>query len=158
MYPGNFKPTAAHYFVSLLAKKKILLRHFTQNIDNLERLASVPQDKLVEAHGSFARAHCIDCHEEHTHDWVKEKIFADQVPRCLKCSGLVKPDITFFGEGLPERFWKCEKEDFPKCDLLIVMGTSLTVQVFFFSNEFSFIFLFFLSSLDISYFLSHSHL
>jgi NAD+-dependent protein deacetylase sirtuin 2 len=48
----------------------------------------------------------------------------------IKHGGLVKPDIVFFGENLDERFVTCVKEDFPKCDLLIVMGTSLTVQPF----------------------------
>ena len=44
--------------------------------------------------------------------------------------GLVKPDIVFFGESLPPRFFQGMKTDFPQGDLLIVMGTSLTVQPF----------------------------
>ena len=47
-----------------------------------------------------------------------------------KHGGLVKPDIVFFGEQLPHQFFKLAEEDFPKCDLLIVMGTSLVVQPF----------------------------
>lgn len=46
-----------------------------------------------------------------------------------KYGGLVKPDIVFFGENLPPRFHNLLKEDFQSCDLLIVMGTSLAVQV-----------------------------
>ena len=49
---------------------------------------------------------------------------------CTVLAGLVKPDIVFFGESLPERFHSLLEEDFPKCDLLIVMGTSLLVQPF----------------------------
>mmetsp|Transcript_27919 Transcript_27919/g.49274 ORF Transcript_27919/g.49274 Transcript_27919/m.49274 type:complete len:125 (-) Transcript_27919:23-397(-) len=44
--------------------------------------------------------------------------------------GLVKPDIVFYGESLPPRFRTCIQSDFPKCDLLIVIGTSLVVQPF----------------------------
>ena len=44
--------------------------------------------------------------------------------------GLVKPDIVFFGESLPERFFQYMNRDFSQADLLIVMGTSLTVQPF----------------------------
>jgi NAD-dependent SIR2 family protein deacetylase len=44
------------------------------------------------------------------------------------CGGVVKPDITFFGESLPERFFTSADRDFPMCDLLIVMGTSLKVD------------------------------
>ena len=46
------------------------------------------------------------------------------------CGGLVKPDIVFFGESLPERFWERVPLDFSAADLLIVMGTSLMVHPF----------------------------
>ena len=42
----------------------------------------------------------------------------------------MKPDIVFFGESLPDRFWEAAETDFPAADLLIVMGTSLVVQPF----------------------------
>lgn len=48
----------------------------------------------------------------------------------LCTEGLVKPDIVFFGESLPARFFQYMPTDFSKADLLIVMGTSLTVQPF----------------------------
>lgn len=54
----------------------------------------------------------------------------DQIPYCVKCGGLVKPEITFFGEDLPLRFGKLAQVDFKKCDLLIVLGTSLQVEPF----------------------------
>ena len=53
LYPGNFKPTAAHYFMKLLELKGLLLRCFTQNIDSLEREAGIPAEKIVAAHGNF---------------------------------------------------------------------------------------------------------
>jgi len=132
LYPGNFKPTAAHYFIKLLHEKGILLRNFTQNIDTLERLTGLPGDKLVEAHGSFAESHCVNplCKEPMNNHQMKEYVFASQVPRCDKCKSLVKPDIVFFGENLPTRFFELMTEDFPECDLLIVVGTSLQVQPF----------------------------
>ncbi|KAH3764920.1 sirtuin 1 [Pelomyxa schiedti] len=61
---------------------------------------------------------------------VSEQILADSIPKCRKCDGLVKPDIVFFGESLPLSFMKRLKTDFPKCDLLIILGTSLVVQPF----------------------------
>ncbi len=54
----------------------------------------------------------------------------DEIPTCTTCQSPVKPDIVFFGENLPDRYWKLSKEDFQKCDCLIVMGTSLQVQPF----------------------------
>ena len=124
-------PTKAHYFIKLLNDKGLLLRCYTQNIDTLESEAGIPHEKTVFSHGSFTSAHCINCKREHDVNLVKETIFADEIPMCSSCgTGIIKPDIVFFGESMPERFFKLSEEDFPKCDLLIVMGTSLTVHPF----------------------------
>ncbi|XP_034664910.1 NAD-dependent protein deacetylase Sirt2 [Drosophila subobscura] len=130
LYPGSFKPTAAHYFIRLLHEKGLLVRHYTQNIDTLDRLAGVPEDKLVEAHGSFHSNHCIQCKKEYDMAWMKEEIFADRLPKCTACTKIVKPDIVFFGEDLPEKFHQSLDGDFKDCDLLIIMGTSLEVHPF----------------------------
>uniref|UniRef100_A0A8D8Y247 NAD-dependent protein deacetylase sirtuin-2 n=1 Tax=Cacopsylla melanoneura TaxID=428564 RepID=A0A8D8Y247_9HEMI len=130
LYPGSFKPTPCHYFLKLLHEKGLLLRHFTQNIDNLERIAGLPDDVLVEAHGSFHTSHCLTCKQEYALHWMKERIFSDVIPTCDKCNGLVKPDIVFFGENLPYRYFHRSETDFPDADLLIIMGTSLVVQPF----------------------------
>lgn len=130
LYPGSFEPTPAHYFVRLLHEKGLLQRHYTQNIDTLDRLAGIPSNKIIEAHGSFYTNHCLKCKEEYDMAWMKEKIFLDEIPRCTHCNGLVKPDIVFFGENLPSSFYTSPDEDFKDCDLLIIMGTSLEVQPF----------------------------
>ena len=131
LYPGKYKPTIAHSFIKLLHDKGRLLKLFTQNIDCLEREAGVPGDMIVEAHGSFATQRCIDCRTEYPDDQMKKVIMAREVPRCSRkaCNGLVKPDIVFFGEALPEAFH--QSRSLPaEADLAIVMGTSLTVQPF----------------------------
>ncbi|KAI8843283.1 DHS-like NAD/FAD-binding domain-containing protein, partial [Chytriomyces cf. hyalinus JEL632] len=136
LYPGNFKPTIGHYFVKQLSEKGILLRNFTQNIDTLERVAGIDENFIVEAHGSFGSASCVghyeplDCGRKFSQEWVKEKVFANTIPRCPDCAGLVKPDITFFGEKLPKRFMDRRVEDLTDADALIVIGTSLKVVPF----------------------------
>lgn len=130
LYPGTFKPTPSHYFVKLLQDKGLLLRHYTQNIDTLERIAGIDHEKLVEAHGTFFSNHCIECNKEYSMEWAKKEIFDDNVPSCTECNSIVKPDIVFFGENLPEKFYVLPHQDFKQCDLLIIMGTSLTVQPF----------------------------
>ncbi|KAF9279694.1 NAD-dependent protein deacetylase sirtuin-2 [Linnemannia elongata] len=130
LYPGQYRPTLTHYLLPLLAKKNILLRSYTQNIDSLERLAGLDEDLLVEAHGSFATAKCIQCDMVTDSAWVKRHIMAGEIPYCNRCSGLVKPSITFFGESLPRRFSTQIEKDFQECDLLIVLGTSLKVEPF----------------------------
>uniref|UniRef100_A0A7N6B3T5 NAD-dependent protein deacetylase n=1 Tax=Anabas testudineus TaxID=64144 RepID=A0A7N6B3T5_ANATE len=132
LYPGQFKPTICHYFIKMLKDKGLLRRCYTQNIDTLERVAGLEGEDLIEAHGTFYTSHCVSfcCRKEYNLDWMKEKIFSDDIPKCDKCSSLVKPDIVFFGENLPVRFFTSMKSDFPNCDLLIIMGTSLQVQPF----------------------------
>jgi len=128
LYPGQYPPTPTHHFVHLLHKKGLLLRCFTQNIDSLEAATGLPLDKIVAAHGNFDTAHCLNGHEADV-DEVKDHVDRGEVMRC-GCGALVKPDIVFFGENLPARFCHRAQEDFPKCDLLIVAGTSLAVQPF----------------------------
>ncbi|KAM6931943.1 NAD-dependent protein deacetylase sirtuin-2 [Lycodopsis pacificus] len=132
LYPGQFKPTICHYFMKLLKDKGHLRRCYTQNIDTLERVAGLEGDDLIEAHGTFYTSHCVSfsCRKEYDLDWMRDQIFSEDVPRCDKCSSLVKPDIVFFGESLPVRFFTSMKMDFPRCDLLLIMGTSLQVQPF----------------------------
>ncbi|KAL9621891.1 MAG: hypothetical protein Q9160_003712 [Pyrenula sp. 1 TL-2023] len=131
LYPGKYKPTVTHSFIRLLHDKGILMKLFTQNIDCLEREAGVPGEKIIEAHGSFATQHCIECRAEYPEDAMRKAVAEKEVPHCLRkgCDGLVKPDIVFFGEPLPETFHR--NRALPEeADLALVMGTSLTVQPF----------------------------
>ncbi|KAF8628697.1 hypothetical protein AX15_003755 [Amanita polypyramis BW_CC] len=127
--PGKFRPTLTHSFVRLIHEKGLLLTCFTQNIDTLERRAGIPEDKIVEAHGSFASHHCIDCHAAYDNDTMMEDIDSRIIPKCLDCDGLVKPDIVFFGEQLPPKFFE-SITNVKQADLLIIAGTSLTVYPF----------------------------
>lgn len=128
---GRYKPTLTHFFLKLLHDKGILLRNYTQNIDMLERLVGIPQEKLVESHGTFARARCVSCRSAckdmkgYWHD-----VLGDMIPRCEACNGVMRPDVVFFGESMPADFSDRQVEDFQKCDLLLVMGTSLKVYPF----------------------------
>ncbi|XP_054054509.1 NAD-dependent protein deacetylase sirtuin-3, mitochondrial isoform X2 [Rissa tridactyla] len=129
LYPGNYRPNYAHYFLRLLHDKGLLLRLYTQNIDGLERVAGIPPDRLVEAHGTFATATCMVCRRNFPGEDFRGDIMADKVPHCPVCTGVVKPDIVFFGEELPQRFF-LHVTDFPMADLLFVIGTSLEVEPF----------------------------
>ncbi|XP_052243513.1 uncharacterized protein LOC127853233 isoform X2 [Dreissena polymorpha] len=132
LYPsGKYRPNYIHYFVRLLHDKGLLLRMYTQNIDGMERLAGLPEDKVVEAHGTFATATCTNCRQTVQGSEIKEKIFTDKLPRCSTrgCVGIMKPDIVFFGEDLPRKFYSYMK-DMLQSDMVIVMGTSLEVQPF----------------------------
>lgn len=149
LIPGSFEPTASHHFIRVLQDNGILLRNYTQNIDMLERIAGIDEKLLVESHGSFSTSRCVgrintkpcvesdasdhqiitkSCGKTYTLLEFKEHL-ATGIPICT-CGGLIKPNITFFGEKLPARFHSLIERDFDTCDALIVIGTSLQVLPF----------------------------
>uniref|UniRef100_A0A3P9LII5 Si:dkey-103i16.6 n=1 Tax=Oryzias latipes TaxID=8090 RepID=A0A3P9LII5_ORYLA len=129
LYPGSHRPNYIHYFIRVLHHKGLLLRMYTQNIDGLEKLCGIPDDKLVEAHGSFATASCHLCYTPYPAEEARYAIMHDRVPTCSFCTATVKPDVVFFGEDLPRKYF-LHRKDFPKADLLIIMGTSLKIEPF----------------------------
>jgi NAD+-dependent protein deacetylase SIR2 len=78
-----YSPT--HAFLRLLQDKDKLLRVYTQNIDNLEQLAGVKDEKLVQCHGSFATASCMRCTLQVSGDEIREDILNGEVPKCPAC-------------------------------------------------------------------------
>uniref|UniRef100_A0A3P8WKX5 protein acetyllysine N-acetyltransferase n=1 Tax=Cynoglossus semilaevis TaxID=244447 RepID=A0A3P8WKX5_CYNSE len=130
IYPGQFQPSPCHNFISMLDKQGKLLRNYTQNIDTLEQVAGV--ERIIQCHGSFATASCLICKHKVDCDTIREDIFNQVVPHCPKCPdiplAIMKPDIVFFGENLPEMFHRAMKQDKDEVDLLIVIGSSLKVR------------------------------
>lgn len=134
----KYKPTPTHNFIKLLDDKGLLLRLYTQNIDGLEAECGLRDEKVVYAHGSFNKSHCLNCNHEYDFEFMKNFMSEERneivIPRCKKCNvkptNIIKPDIVFYGQRLPTIFFERLEEDFPQCDLLLVMGTSLVVQPF----------------------------
>uniref|UniRef100_A0A3P9K8P6 protein acetyllysine N-acetyltransferase n=1 Tax=Oryzias latipes TaxID=8090 RepID=A0A3P9K8P6_ORYLA len=130
IFPGQFQPSPCHRFIAMLDKQEKLLRNYTQNIDTLEQVAGV--QKIIQCHGSFATASCLVCKHKVDCEAIREDIFNQVVPRCPRCSdiplAIMKPDIVFFGENLPEMFHRAMKQDKDEVDLLIVIGSSLKVR------------------------------
>lgn len=114
----------------MLASKGKLKRVYTQNIDGLEVLANLNPNKIVECHGHFRSASCIDCHTtvKDMNSIITQITQHAEPPICQACKkGYVKPDIVFFGESLPNRFHTLLKPDLEEADLLLILGTSLQV-------------------------------
>ncbi|KEY83979.1 SIR2 histone deacetylase [Aspergillus fumigatus] len=127
-HPRSLKPTITHAFLALLEKKGLLHFVFTQNIDGLERDVGIPEDKILNAHGSWRTQRCWKCKAPYPDDLMKQAISTGTVPYCQvpDCGGAVKPDIVFFGQPLPAEFDEKEKE-VSEADMMLVMGTSLKV-------------------------------
>ncbi len=122
---GNkIQPTPTHHFIALLEQLNKIAIVVTQNIDNLHNRAG--SRNVLECHGTYQTARCLECAKTYTLNDITNDIENDRIPFC-KCGGIIKPDIVFFNEMLPKRFYDVYNNP-PRTDLLIVMGTSLTVQ------------------------------
>ncbi|KAG6230441.1 hypothetical protein E4U26_007890 [Claviceps purpurea] len=196
--PATDRYTPTHKFIAMLHQRGKLLTNYSQNIDNLEVKAGLPKSKLIQCHGSFGTATCVQCCYQTNGEAIFPEIKAGHIPRCPRCiqsldsphgsnkkrkrssagagpsnrnsksnsnsnskrsrrrgrhpssqaqrwcddtsdsdddlpepptAGVMKPDITFFGEALPDEFSeRLTKHDRDKVDLVIVIGTSLKVS------------------------------
>lgn len=126
-FANSPKPSPTHWFLKLLQDKKKLLRVYTQNIDGLEEAAGVK--KCIPCHGSFAYSACMRCKKRVPTNSLMPVILAGVIPSCSEpnCRGVLKPEITFFGEILDDKVSTTITKDRLQADLLLVMGTSLKV-------------------------------
>lgn len=116
------KPNPAHYALVDLAK---FIPHFTlitQNVDGLHHAAGSPQ--VIELHGNIRRVRCSVCSQIHS-EWDQS---GDEVPRCSRCGGLLRPDVVWFGENLPQAELEAAFEAARNCELFFSIGTSGIVQ------------------------------
>jgi NAD-dependent deacetylase len=126
----DIRPTFTHRFLAELERQGRLTGIVTQNIDLLHHLAG--SRKVIELHGSYRSAACSSCgrrFENLTSSWWEEAIASSPTPpvvRCPACRGVLKPDIVFFGE-MVNGFSEAERM-VARCDLLLVLGSSLQVS------------------------------
>ncbi len=92
----------------------------TQNIDNLHRRAG--SKNIFELHGNIERNFCINCKKFHN----EELDFSNGVPKC-ECGGLIRPDVVWFGEYLPEDQFLGGERAGTSSDIFFVVGTSAVV-------------------------------
>lgn len=119
------QPSFAHKFIAALENKANKLNLLvTQNIDMLHELAG--NKKMIACHGTYHTAKCTKCKTRYTLEQYETDLKNGEIIKC-KCGAIVKPDIVFFGESLPESFIDFLNNPTPT-DLVIVVGTSLTVQ------------------------------
>ncbi len=121
----DFHPSCVHTGLAALEKAGKLEAVYTQNIDMLHQEAG--SRKVFELHGSPAGHHCLKCGMAFGYEEIAAEVLAAKVPRCRFCNGLVKPDIVFYGENLNEELLRQAFQDMKNCDLLLMLGSSLTV-------------------------------
>ena len=118
----NSEPNIIHNYLAKLEQKGKLKGIITQNIDGLHTKAG--NKKVYELHGTIYNNHCIKCGKCYDAKYVFNSI---GIPKC-KCGGIIKPDVTLYGEMLDENILNMSINLISTCDTLIVAGTSLLVE------------------------------
>ena len=114
------KPNVAHIAIAEMQNLFEEVTVVTQNIDNLHRRAG--SKNIFELHGNIERNYCINCKTFYN----EELDFSEGVPKC-KCGGLIRPDVVWFGEYLPEDQFSGGEKASLNCDMFFVVGTSAVV-------------------------------
>lgn len=118
------KPNIAHQALADLEKQGKDIRVLTQNVDGLHQKAG--HRYVLELHGSGRTWHCMKCERVYHPEEIKRD--EKNIPRCYVDHGIVRPSVTYFGENPQKHIFDKAKEVMAQSDLLIISGTSLTVN------------------------------
>jgi len=122
------EPNAGHLAIAGLHKMGKLDCIITQDGDSLHQRSSVPDEKVIELHGTWTRALCLDCGRKYPSDDIQPRLEAgEKVPLCHACGGMMKPDVIQFGQSLPEDKIREAQRRAAECDLLLACGSSMVV-------------------------------
>ena len=118
----KYEPNITHTKLAELENKGKLKAVITQNIDGLHQKAG--SKTVYELHGSVLRNYCMDCNNFYDADYVFN---SKGIPKC-NCGGIIKPDVVLYEEGLDDSTIANSILAIQNADVMIVAGTSLTVQ------------------------------
>ena len=126
---GEINPNIGHAFVEKiinLNKENFLI---TQNIDGLHQSSGIPEEKIIEIHGNAIEAKCLNCEKKaNILDFHAAIKLNTPLPKCVKCNGIVKVATISFGQPMNENDMLRASSISSQCDLMIVMGSSLSVM------------------------------
>ena len=116
----SVKPNEGHFAISQMEEFKDVVV-LTQNIDGLHQRSG--STNVLELHGSIIRIKCTVC------DFIDNitENFESLPPKC-KCGSMLRPDVVWFGEPLPQNIWQSAIKEASICDVMIIVGTSLVVS------------------------------
>lgn len=116
----NAQPNLGHKAIAEL-ENFLQVAVLTQNIDGLHQQAG--SSKVLELHGSIVKIKCTSC-------GFYDEIFTQfsNLPPLCKCGNILRPDVVWFGEALPQDVWQEAIIQASSCDVMIIAGTSLVVS------------------------------
>lgn len=119
----NIEPNITHYKLAELESQSKISAIVTQNIDGLHQRAG--SKTVYEIHGTTQKNHCVKCNSEVSPDFIFES--TDKIPKCPHCGKMIRPDVTLYGEDLPDDAVNGAIKAIREADMLIIGGTSLQV-------------------------------
>jgi NAD-dependent deacetylase len=125
----NAKPNIGHYFVHSLDRKGKLIGLITQNVDGLHSAAGLPEEKIVELHGTNRKVICLKCSKLFDPEDILKRLVSDfSSPTCDACGGILKSATISFGQAMPQQEMQRAQAWTERARIFIVMGSSLQVQ------------------------------
>ncbi|MCK4648474.1 hypothetical protein KAT51_03010, partial [bacterium] len=120
------KPNPAHRMLTILEEQGLLKAVITQNIDGLHQKAG--SKTVFEIHGHLRTGTCMGCGKKYKMKEIMKKLKEGELPpRCDNCKQVIKLDIVLFGDNLPPEKYGRSLDAAKKCDLMLVLGSSLVV-------------------------------
>ncbi|RKY83581.1 NAD-dependent protein deacylase [candidate division KSB1 bacterium] len=121
----NAKPNPAHYSLAELEKREKLRCVITQNIDGMHQQAG--SKNVIELHGTTRNFRCKRCEKFYTLEEIGELLKVELPPLCKECKGIIRPNVIFFGEMLPQDALRRAISEAENCDFMMAIGSSLVV-------------------------------
>ena len=120
------EPNLAHLALAELETHGIIKAVLTQNIDMLHHRAG--SKRVFELHGTLKTLSCTSCYKKFEFEnYLYPFVENGTIPTCPECNHVLKPDVILFGEQLPQKVLFDAQNEARKCDLIIVIGSSLEV-------------------------------
>jgi NAD-dependent protein deacetylase/lipoamidase len=122
------RPNAVHRAIVELHRAGKLLAVVTQNIDGLHQMAGLPEERVVELHGTNRWIECLACKRRFDPQPLFDEFsITSRPPRCAACTGLLKPATISFGQSLDPNTLEAAGRTVEECDAVIALGSTLSV-------------------------------
>lgn len=120
------EPNAAHIALARMETVGKVKSIITQNIDMLHARAG--SGIVYELHGHLREATCIHCFSVYpAPPFIRAFLESNAIPRCPRCGHALKPNVILLGEQVPAHVLRAAQIEARRCDVMLVVGTSLTV-------------------------------
>ena len=126
---AHAKPNIGHFAIQDLFQMGKLDCIITQNVDGLHQSAGVPDEKVIELHGTLKYVSCLRCGKRWPREEIEKRMdeTGDKAPECDSCGGYLKQATISFGQSLPAEAISAAQSRSSACDCFIVAGSSLVV-------------------------------